>query len=538
MSHIDESEIKDQVEIDVSYGKDTPDTVISMLKSFMSTGSKQSKQVQNAFSAVEDVIHPPIDFLQIAYFAVNNTWHAKSIQKKAEVATSSGFTIKAKDGFEVDEHRIALAVEYLNRITSQDSENIDTSQGDTHSDFESFLEVLAKDLESLGNFYFEIIRSNTGEPIKLYHMPASTVRRSNIANGYWQLVALHTNHYSEQHFDGTGRTHLSNMSGMGGEDGFSLFGGGQFHHVFFKHWGDKRPLGTNAKLVKDGNPNKLTNEVIHEKSYHPCSTYYGIPDWIPAMGAVLSDEAAEQWNLKFFRNNRIPRWMFVFNQKMTKEKKDVIKMYFEQDADSHMPLVIALGTDGKVEATPLEKGPDEASFLKMREQSRDEIIAAHGVPPRMIGIISPGKMGGEGDARNQRKDFKNFTIQPLQKKLVSAINRQILPAAGFNDLQVVLNDFDISDSEEFKENADSCDKLIKIGIISINEAREKFGMQPLEDDFANKHFIVGEDKVIDLSDENALRGLSETKEDQEEEKQIRQGVSNVRELARQRAIKT
>lgn len=55
-------------------------------------------------------------------------------------------------------------------------------------------------------------------------------------------------------------------------------------------------------------------------------------------------------------------------------------------------------------------------FLNIKNVSRDDMMAAHRVPPQMMGIM-PSNVGGFGDVEKASMVFVRNELIPLQKKL-------------------------------------------------------------------------------------------------------------------------
>ncbi|MCV5283706.1 capsid portal protein, partial [Escherichia coli] len=55
-------------------------------------------------------------------------------------------------------------------------------------------------------------------------------------------------------------------------------------------------------------------------------------------------------------------------------------------------------------------------FLNIKNVSRDDMMAAHRVPPQMMGII-PNNTGGFGDVEKASRVFVPNELIPLQKRL-------------------------------------------------------------------------------------------------------------------------
>ncbi|HDP7264261.1 TPA: Presumed portal vertex protein, partial [Escherichia coli] len=55
-------------------------------------------------------------------------------------------------------------------------------------------------------------------------------------------------------------------------------------------------------------------------------------------------------------------------------------------------------------------------FLNIKNVSRDDMMAAHRVPPQMMGIM-PNNVGGFGDVEKAANVFVRNELLPLQKRI-------------------------------------------------------------------------------------------------------------------------
>ena len=71
-----------------------------------------------------------------------------------------------------------------------------------------------------------------------------------------------------------------------------------------------------TRNFQEDNPNPLTtdpnpNEIIHFKLYSPLNTYYGVLDAIASGQANCGDQYANQYNIDYFQNKAIPRYVVI-----------------------------------------------------------------------------------------------------------------------------------------------------------------------------------------------------------------------------------
>lgn len=64
---------------------------------------------------------------------------------------------------------------------------------------------------------------------------------------------------------------------------------------------------------------------------------------------------------------------------------------------------------------PLSEVAAKDEFLNIKNVSRDDMMAAHRVPPQMMGIM-PNNVGGFGDVEKASRVFVRNELMPLQKR--------------------------------------------------------------------------------------------------------------------------
>ena len=318
---------------------------------------------------------------------------------------------------------------------------------DETNDEDTFTETLIKvftDYEATGNGYLEIGRTTAGNIGYIGHIPAKTMRVRRLRDGFIQL----------------------------------LYG----KAVFFRNFGDDTT--DNPILGQEDRP----NEIIHFKKYTPMNNYYGIPDIIAAQTALAGNEFAGRYNLDYFENKAVPRYIItVKGAKLSPESERKLLEFFQVGlkGKNHRSLYVPLPADtadSKVEfkMEPIEAGNQEGSFEKYRKANRDEILLAHRVPINKIGTPEGVNLAV---ARDADKTFKEQVCRPAQMRIEKKLNR--IFAEKTDALIIKFNELSLTD-EDTQSKID--ERYLRMQVITPNEVRIRKGMIPLADG----------DKVIDL----------------------------------------
>ncbi|HHN46939.1 MAG TPA: phage portal protein [Planctomycetes bacterium] len=393
---------------------------------------------------------PPYNLEALAYFLEVNTFHFRCCKAKAVTTAGLGFDFVAPEGVETpnEEHKKALQKFFLHP-------NEEMTWGE-------ILENVLTDYEALGNGYFEIVRNRLGKgpPSAIYHVPAVTMRVRKDKRGFIQQR--------------NGRM------------------------VYFRNF-DSNPEDVNSFDPRDRrkprNEWRPLNEIIHLKNYHPRSSYYGLPDFLSAFRALVGNQKAGDFNIQFFENNAVPQYaIIVKGGELAKGTRKRIEEYFREHikGEAHKTLILEVVQDGdekvEVEIKPLAVDVKDSSFRMFRSDNAEEIRVAHGVPGRLIGLTEKGGLGGAGEGSTQQEIFKYHVIEPKQSRLEYRINNFLIKRGfGIEDWEIRFKEIDVTDEAKV---AEIVQKLVKLGVLTINEGRRQMGQKPLKHAGADIPFMM------------------------------------------------
>lgn len=217
------------------------------------------------------------------------------------------------------------------------------------------------------------------------------------------------------------------------------------------------------------------SEIIHLAKYNPASSFYGMPDAVPAIGAVMGDLMARDYNVNFFENNATPQYCLMISggTLSQKDKEELTKYLSDLKGNPHKTMVLQFPQGITGELKPISASPKDASFHDYRKMNRDLMVVAHGVPPHLLGIIESGNLGG-GTGETQLTNFKNLVISPRQRFLSDRITRLIIgQGLGVKSVRFVFNELDVEDELKSAQ----IDKiLIDAGVTTPDEVRKRMGL--------------------------------------------------------------
>jgi HK97 family phage portal protein len=299
------------------------------------------------------------------------------------------------------------------------------------------LEVLCRvalDMETCGNGFLEVVRGAGGKVVELYHCPA-------------ELVTLRP---------------------RGASTAF-----------YYRNQGAAVPF---PAFTPDGTDE---NSLLYFANYTQDNRHYGLPDWRGCIPDIELDFSAARYNQKFFENSGVPDMaIIVEGGEFSEETSNAVQLFFQAQFkglnNSHRTLYLPVNDpDVKVrfEKLAMEHQKD-GSFDSLRSRCRDNIASAHGVPPRLVGIVTAGQLGGGGEAVGQLKNFQEIVIEPRQKYFEQKLSPVFQSMLGEN-VEVKFQRMNTGIQEP---DSTYYPAMVNGGILDKNEAREDLGYAALKEE--------------------------------------------------------
>ena len=360
-------------------GRVIPASELDRYKAVQSTEEKRrsKEKVGKEFDYKKDaLVEPPYTLSYLIALLEKNTDHYRCTKAKTDDTIGLDFSVVPAEGLEVD------------KANKEEGEKVKKFFRECGGKlpFITVMNRIVMDLNSTGSGYMEVTRDSGGEIVNVFHVPCASVRIKR-NGGYIQKVGQQKIHFQEW-----GEKYERKES--------------KLVPKVFINAGD-------GKQQKDNEQDFLSSatELVHFTNYHPGSPYYGLPDVIPAIGAVVGNICATTYNITFFENNAVPAYAVIIKgADLSKELETAITEFFsaELKGKPHRTLIIPVPfPDVEVKLEPLATEIKDESFTLYRKSNRDEILRAHGVHPARIGIIETGQLGA-GCIRKGSRVWSSF----------------------------------------------------------------------------------------------------------------------------------
>ncbi len=148
---------------------------------------------------------------------------------------------------------------------------------------------------------------------------------------------------------------------------------------------------------------------------------YGLPDYIPALHSAWLNESATLFRRRYYKNGSHAGFILYMTD-AAQEQKDIDDLRTalkSSKGPGNFRNLFMYAPNGKkdgIQLIPVSEVAAKDEFLNIKNVTRDDQLAAHRVPPQLMGII-PNNTGGFGDAEKAAAVFMANEIQPLQERL-------------------------------------------------------------------------------------------------------------------------
>jgi PBSX family phage portal protein len=233
---------------------------------------------------------------------------------------------------------------------------------------------LALDYLTLGNGYLEVIHNRVGRPMTLNRVIGKYVRRGK-DNQYFQVQG-----WNEEH----------------------AFADGSICHI-------AQPC--------------LDQEI------------YGVPEYLSALQSALLNENATLFRRRYYENGSHAGYILhlagQFGEQDVNSVREALKRSKGPGNFRNMLLTSTGGEKDSAKLIPISEVAAKDEFLGIKNTTRDDVLAAHRVPPQLIGVV-PQNAGGFGDMAKAVSAFALLEITPLQMQLMEINEKLGVEAVVFN----------------------------------------------------------------------------------------------------------
>ncbi|MFP6562362.1 phage portal protein [Paraburkholderia sp. B3] len=152
---------------------------------------------------------------------------------------------------------------------------------------------------------------------------------------------------------------------------------------------------------------------------------YGLPEYLGALHAAWLNESSTLFRRRYYENGSHAGFILYLtdpaqNQDDVDSLRDALKNAKGPGNFRNLFYYAPNGKKDGLQLIPVSEVAAKDEFFNIKNITRDDLLAAHRVPPQLLGIV-PSNTGGFGAADTAAKVFGRNEIAPLQAQF-TAIN--------------------------------------------------------------------------------------------------------------------
>ena len=153
---------------------------------------------------------------------------------------------------------------------------------------------------------------------------------------------------------------------------------------------------------------------------------YGLPQYLASLQSAWLNESATLFRRRYYNNGSHAGFiLYLTDPAQNQEDVDAMRGALKSAKGvGNFKNLFYYSPNGKkdgIQLLPIGEAAAKDEFFNIKNVSRDDQLAAHRVPPQLMGVV-PANAGGFGDVVNAARVFARNEIQPLQSTLATAIN--------------------------------------------------------------------------------------------------------------------
>ncbi|GMM59942.1 phage portal protein [Novosphingobium pituita] len=163
---------------------------------------------------------------------------------------------------------------------------------------------------------------------------------------------------------------------------------------------------------------------------------YGLPEYLSALQSALLNENATLFRRRYFENGSHAGYILYATGAFADGDVDAMREALKRSkGPGNFRNLFVHAPDGKesgIRILPIAEVGAKDEFLGIKNTTRDDVLAAHRVPPQLLGIV-PANAGGFGDVTKATDAFFELEIAPLQSVFLELNNALGVEAVRFRE---------------------------------------------------------------------------------------------------------
>jgi PBSX family phage portal protein len=188
----------------------------------------------------------------------------------------------------------------------------------------------------------------------------------------------------------------------------------------------------------DGVPHEFApNGMVHVIATDVSQEVYGVPEYMSALHSAQLNRSATMFRRKYYDNGSHAGFILYMtdpaqNVEDVNAMREALKNAKGPGNFRNLFMYAPNGKKDGIQLIPVSEVAAKDDFTAIKNTSRDDILAAHRVPPQLLGMI-PVNAGGFGDVGKASEVFERNEIGPLKVRLLGINERLGVEAIRFTN---------------------------------------------------------------------------------------------------------
>ncbi|HWJ69112.1 MAG TPA: phage portal protein [Sphingobium sp.] len=156
--------------------------------------------------------------------------------------------------------------------------------------------------------------------------------------------------------------------------------------------------------------------MLHLRAPDVNQELYGVPEYLSALQSALLNESATLFRRRYYNNGSHAGFILYATGHFADSDMDKMREALKRSkGPGNFRNMIVHAPDGKengIRLLPIAEVGAKDEFLGIKNTTRDDVLAAHRVPPQLLGMV-PANAGGFGDVSKALGAFWEMEILPL-----------------------------------------------------------------------------------------------------------------------------
>lgn len=252
---------------------------------------------------------------------------------------------------------------------------------------------------------------------------------------------------------------------------------------YSEDWAQYRKNNFKPKQIQRYDPFNRIDEscLLMVREYCPNMRFYGVPDYEACRDAIELSAELTSYMLNTIKNGLTPSLNISFNNgiPVDSEERETIyrsinSLYSGARNAGRFILSFNNSKDNATTIEPINVGNMNEQYAQLGEYAEGQILRGHKTSPILVGLATPGKLGGAG-ATNElevsSEDFTNKVILPAQDEIEDTIN-DLLEVNGFSIKTFI---------KPCRKLSSSYSDQVMLNALTVDEIRYRMNLPALSD---------------------------------------------------------